>query len=205
MLKIRQVLLSLLAVLAVSVIAAVPAYAHKFIIEGHEIGAGEKIAESGTQTGWSVTRTYLSSQTVITECGKGSSEGHYEAGGLATGTSKLSECEINVSGCRVREPVETSYKEELIIWHEKLAIKSTPASGGTFGESHISGSGCPISGTYAVRGSQISELPEIEVEKVEHEVITPAAGSALEVGGSPSTFSGRGTVKLVSGKKWKAN
>lgn len=199
----RYVLSMMLAVFLLCA-AAGSASAHSFIIEGKAIAAGEHVAAAGASIG----ATYFEAEGYTTECKKSTSVDEFEAGGLSKATVTTKECKVlQDSGCKVEEPIVSTTKTEIVVYKEKLAAKTTPASGESFNTSFVSG--ChetELDGKWTLRGSQISELPEAEVEKVEHESVTLPSGSSLKLSGSPGTFAGfmegRSTTKLTSGKKW---
>lgn len=203
--KAKVVLLSLLVVFGIYAIASASASAHTFIIEGKEVGTKEKIAAEGT-SGTSTMVSTIGSTKVTTVCKAGSSTVELEEGGKAKGRTKTSECSIigHESACHVREPIEDAFKEELVIFKEKLAVKEVPVEGEVFTDTEITGATCSLKGSYAVTGSQISELPGVEAEAVEHEIVNTPAGSALRIGSNPMTLENTGHSKLASGKKWSA-
>jgi hypothetical protein len=201
----RPFLLILLSVFVVSAAYAASASAHAFIIEGKEIAKGEHIAAEG-KAGPSILRT----SEATGECKKSSSVTELEAEGKGKSTNSTTECRIiGEPECKISEPIKESIREELVIFKEKLAMKVLPASGEIF--TTVTVSGCERSefnGKWSIAGSQISEMPEAEIEKVEHEFLNKPSGSSLHVRGGSSelsaTLEGKGTSKLTSGKKWSA-
>lgn len=129
---------------------------------------------------------------------------------LNKSTVTSSECKVlGDAGCKIVEPIHATVKSTLVIFKEKLAAEVTPATGKTLAKS--SASGCDrseLDGEWALRGSQINELPEVEVEKVEHESVSKPSGSDLTLSGEEGSFEavaeGTSTTKLASKKKWSA-
>lgn len=200
----RHVLLAVLSAFAVCAVAAVTASAHAFIIEGKEIAVGEHVAAEGTSVG----PTYFKAEGYTTECKKSTSVAEFEFGGKSKSTITTKECKnLQDAGCKIKEPIISTTKTEMVIYKEKLAVKSLPATGEVFSTSTVTGCNhSELDGEWQLSGSQISELPEAGVEKVTHESVTKPAGSSLIVSGRPGSFvgflEGKGTTKLTSGKTW---
>jgi hypothetical protein len=194
----------MLSVCTVCALIVASASAHSFIIEGKEIAAGEHIAAEGEAIGTST----FEARGFITECKKSTSVAEFEAGGKGKSTLTTKECKVRQdAGCKVEEPIVTKTKTELVIFNEKLAVKLLPASGEIFNTNTVRGCNrSELNGEWTLTGSQISELPEAEVEKVEHESVTKPSGSSLKISGRPGTFAGfvegKSKTKLTSGKKW---
>jgi len=207
MARVRPFLLTLLFAFVVSVAYAASASAHAFIIEGKAIVKGEVVAAEGTSVGSS----FMESEGFRTECKKSTSVDEFEFEGKSKSTISTKECKVlNDAGCKIVEPIVSHAKTELVIFKEKLAIKSTPASGEAFDTSSVSGCNhSELNGSWSLKGSQTSELPEAEVEAVEHKVVSKPSGSSLKESGRPGTFAAfleaEGKTKLHSGKKWHSN
>jgi hypothetical protein len=197
----RRVVFALMSVCALCGAVSAAASAHKFVIEGKEIAKGEVISGESVATSSS-----LETQFGVTKCKKSSSKDEFEAEGKSKATVTTSECSFTEKSCKFAEPIEYKVKEELVIFKEKLAVKVMPASGETFTTTHITG--CTASGEWSLRGSQITELPEAEVEKVEHEYVIAPSGSSLSVAEGRESVeafaTGKGSTKLTSGKKWSS-
>jgi|GEM_PF-6095542 hypothetical protein len=202
----RPFLLTLLSVFVVFAACVASASAHSFIIEGKEIAKGETVTAEGT-AGPSILR----GEEVEGECKKSTSVAELEAEGKSKSTSTTTECRIiGDAPCKITEPIKESTKDELVISNEKLAMKVLPASGEVF--TTVTVKGCnqsELNGEWKMEGSQISELPEANVEKVEHEFVDKPSGSSLKAVKSGEshriTVESKGKTKLTSGKKWHSS
>jgi hypothetical protein len=199
--RVRPFFLALLSVSVLSAAYAASASGHAIVIEGKEIAKGEVVAAEGSSIG----TTYFEAEGYVSQCKKSTSVDQFEAEGKSKSTITSSECQSS-TGCTIKEPVVSNAKTELVIFKEKLGVKATPASGEYFTTATLTG--CRFAGEWKLKGSQTNELPEAEVEKVEHETVITPSGSSLKVSGPEGTFAGRlegrATSKLKSGKKWHA-
>jgi hypothetical protein len=196
--KARPFLLVLLSVFAVSAAYAASASAHAIIIEGKEIAKGEVVAAEGSSIG----ATSFEVEGEVSHCNKSTSVDEFEHEGVGKSTITSTGCS-STTGCTISEPIISKAKMELVIFKEKLGVKVKPVST-YFTTATLSG--CRFEGEWKLYGSQTNELPEVEVEKVEHETVITPAGSAMKVTGPEGTFAGflkgKSTTKLKSGKKW---
>jgi hypothetical protein len=201
----RHVLLALLSIAAVYMVTATSASAHAFLVEGKEVVKGEHIAAVG-----SVKSGVVRAEGFTVECKKNEPKVELEGEGLTKSEDSSSECHVlQDAACKIAEPIKSILKSKLVIFGGKIAAEVTPETGTTFASSTASGCNhSELDGGWSLKGSQINELPEAEVEKETHEYVTKPSGSELTLTGGPGTFEavaeGSGTTTLVSKKKWSA-
>jgi hypothetical protein len=201
----RHVLLALLSIAVMYTVAATTASAHSFFVEGKEVVKGEHIAAVG-----SVKSGLVRAEGFTVECKKNEPKVELEGEGLTKSENSSSECHVlQDAACKIAEPIKSVLKSKLIIFKEKIAAEVTPETGTTFASSTASGCNhSELDGEWSLKGSQINELPEAEVEKESHEYVTKPSGSSLTLRGEPGSFEavaeGSGTTTLVSKKKWSA-
>jgi hypothetical protein len=194
--QLKLLLVSMLAVFAVGAVASSSASAHEFLIEGAPVAATTKVTDTS-----GVSK--LEGVALVTiECNKDTSTGTIEPEGDSTANVKFTECKVvGAATCKVTEPVEFNVIDELTIFKQAAGELFEPASGFTFVE--ITVTGCSLEGKYKAKGKQQCELPEGEVEKVEHNVVCKPEGSELKLNTAVANFTSTETVKLESGKKWR--
>jgi hypothetical protein len=197
--------LALLSIVVTCAVAASSASAHAFFIEGKEVVKGEHIAATG-----SVKSGVVRAEGFTVECKKNAPKVELEGEGLTKSEDSSSECHVlQDAACKIAEPIKAVLKSELVISEGKLAARVTPETGTTFASSTASGCNhSELDGEWSLKGSQINQLPEAEVEKEAHEYVTRPSGSSLTLSGRFGSFEaeaeGSGTTTLVSKKKWSA-
>ena len=199
--NVRLFLLALLAATALCAVAAAPASASEFIIEGSPVSTATNI--EGTSTVSLLKATVAGVKTEI-ECPEDTFTGKVEAGGQGSATLVLRKCkETKPLKCTVAETLETKLNDKLIGAGPEVEFEPTTPEGNFF-EIPITGTECAIKGTFKVTGTQACELPKAEEELVEHEIVCTEAKSKLKLAGGAATFSTAEKAKLTSGKKWSA-
>jgi hypothetical protein len=198
----RLFILVLLSALALGAASAASASASEYLIEGKQVT--EATNTEGT-SGLSLLTGKVGGAEVKLECAKDTFTGTVEAAGKSTATLLLKECaETKPASCKVPATIEGKLKDKLI---GSLApedeFEATKAEG-TIAEIAVSGAGCAITGTYALKGTQVCELPKVEEELTEHEIVCKKTGSKLKLGSETASFSSTEKAKLTSGKKWDA-
>lgn len=115
--------------------------------------------------------------------------------------------EIDFLGCKVEKPANCVIPA-LLLAHFELQVTSgttATATGSGPGEEFVKIpiTGCSeAEGEHPITGSQLLELPEGEVGKVEHEIVAKKAGSHLKFGAEEASFSSTATVHLESESSW---
>lgn len=210
MLRIRLVLLSLLATCAVGAIASTSASAHAFFVENKEVAGTETVEIEGTNALLKQGQSTIAGTKIAQECEEAVISGVLEKEGKGTGEIKTGKCtlyeikngnRVSLPSCTISTP--TFKLKEALITSPGGVVETEfkPASGTLFFEIVISGSLCTIKGHYTVEGTQTCASPEAEVQKVSHELICTSTGSKLKFGTQPAAFFSTGTGKVKSGKK----
>jgi hypothetical protein len=196
----RLLILVLLSTLALGAATAASASASEFIIEGKQVTEATNV--EGT-SGLALLAGVIGGVEVKIECVKDTFTGTIETGGKGSATLLLKECsETKPVNCKVPATIEGKLKSKLIgSATPEMEFEATTAEG-AISEIVISGAGCAIPGTYALKGSQICELPKAEEEAVEHEAVCKKLKSKLKLGPEAASFSNTEKAKLTSGKKW---
>jgi hypothetical protein len=196
----RLLILVLLSALAACAATAASASASEYLIEGKQVSEATNI--EGT-SGLSLLTGKVGGAEVKLECAKDTFTGTVEAAGKSTATLLLKECaETKPANCKVPATIEGKLKDKLIgTTTPEDEFEATKAEG-TIAEIVVSGTECAITGTYALKGAQTCELPKVEEELAEHEVVCKKTGSKLKLGLESATFSSTEKAKLTSGKKW---
>ncbi len=112
------------------------------------------------------------------------------------------------SGCKVEGGTIESAELAFQVWMEgsKALVRFAPAAeGGTFAKIGISGTGCPVAGSYAVKGTLFGEM--VNATKVSETsqrmrfsgAINSAAGGALTLAGKPVTVTMEEFTSKVEG------
>lgn len=212
--RIRILLVSLLAVFALSAIAA-------------------PIASAGEEEGakWWVEKSLLKGSEAIAETTKVTEPfrlpltiEHRVAATIVCGAVRLKEARIEntnerseeavmyekceVEGkpaCEVKEPVVTApLKARLEGPTGALKLRFKPKSGTEIATYHLSVCGF-LSGSFKASGEMICNYKGVETESEEHPLeFTSSSGSKVEVNGEPTEFTGTDKVHLSARKLWSA-
>jgi hypothetical protein len=231
--RIRVLLVSMLAVFAVSAVASAAASAHtyEYFVSGSPVTTAVKA--TGT-SGASKLEGEVAGVKIIIECKKDTFTGEIEKEGKSKGEITFSECSLfedtshvktALTKCTVAN-ITFKFTDKLVrgqglgpeTWGPEDEFNSTGAEE-VFVEIKITGSECALKGTYKAKQHEVSikqgteevkykgqvcALPEAGVGKVEHEIVCTSSGSHLEFNGKPAYFFSTDTVKLESGASWAA-
>jgi hypothetical protein len=203
--RIRLILMSLAALLAVSAVASASAWAvspeTRYFVGGSEVKGEETFGVTGTSGTSKLEGEILSTKVVIVCLNDRTSgtENLIEKEGKSKGEITFENCSIEGQGTCVVPPIKFKVKDKLLSGAEDLF---EPASGKLFVEIRIEV--CALKGTYPVEGTQICNLPGGETEAVEHLIECTPTGSKLELGKKPAKFTSTEHVRLTSNKKWRS-
>jgi hypothetical protein len=220
--RVKLVLSTLTAVLAVSAVVSAAAMAQtpSYVIEGKEVTGTEKYEFTGSVN---VARmnTVIGGLKEEIECisNKLMGENILEKEGKSKGAINLESCtlfEIKKSGelfnqsekCTVKTPIELKYGAQLVIGPGGLVENEfKPATGEVFVEIVIQsapGKTCLLAASLQSKGSyDASTGPEAEVERREHESVFTSAGSKLKIGALQASFTNKVTglkLKKLTGE-----
>jgi hypothetical protein len=198
----RMLLLALLAVLAAGAVLSAPAIAspYEFEIEGKAVLTSTSI--EGTSGLLLLAGTIGGSEARI-ECPEDTLTGDFEAEGLSKDTLLLKKCiATKPTGCTASLTIEAKVTDRLL---ESGEVPEAELTGAGAGEelAKITLEGCTLTGTYALSGKQICELPKSQEELTEHEFVCKKAASKLKLGGNTASLSNTEDVETSSGKKWQ--
>jgi hypothetical protein len=195
-LSIKLLFVGLLTAVALSGVAAATAAASEFFVE-------KEAVKTAVATEGSSGATKLEATGVAIECLKDTNTGKLEESGKSKLEVKAKECTVkSPASCTVKEPIELKTAGSLVSEPVKDELK--PSEGTTIAEITITGEKCTVAGKYKLTGSQTCELPKVEEEAAEHEIVCKTTGSKLELGGKAATLETTEKVKTVGGKKWSA-
>lgn len=206
--RVKVVLLLSMVVVSGAMVTS-SAWASEYVVESKGLGETQEATGTG---GPSKLESTIAGEKVTIECSKNSIKGVIEPAGASEGKVTFSECKVLnkkhevLSACKVQEPVEVKFTDQLVTNSEKKIedeYKSTKAEE-TFVELSITGASCAVKITNAkIKGTQVCELPKGEEPAVEHKTECKPSGSKLKLGTSEAQFTSTDSTKLVSGKKWK--
>lgn len=199
--RLRVVVLSLFAVVAVSAVASASASAAHYAVEGVSVTTA---TATTSVIGESTLTSKILGTTIEIKCKKGkSSEATIEAAGASKGVLVYEECKVATpASCGVSATLTTKKVTDALV-----------EAGGVVTADKFTGEGaaeeyieieiltCSLKGKYKVKGMQECKVDN-ETEAVEHTLTCLAAGSKLKLGPETATYSGTAKVSLASGKKW---
>lgn len=194
--------LALVAALALSAAASASASAHEFIVE--RVPVTTSVAAEGSGGVFHLEFKILGVR-INNECESNTYTGFLSAAGASNGHFTFEHCKVvGVPKCTVPNTVVT-VQNHLVTFAGALGMEFGPAGS----EEHLfimtwEGGECNFRGSYQVSGHWDCELPHIETEMREHEVVCKAEGSSLHIGGNNAWIIGTEKLKLGSGKPWKA-
>ncbi len=211
--KAKAILLSLLAVFAVSVAAstttAAAAGTHIYKIEGSALTENTKIEDDSLS---GLLEGKLAKLPITIACQEDISSGEIKTLGESTFKVEFKNCyvyerskagtKVFLTNCKVKEPISAE-GTDLLTEH---SIDQFKGSGETekFASITVEGEKCAIASTAEVNGSQLCAIPESEFEKVVHTLICTPAGSKLVFGGSQAQLFTEEQIKLGSSKNFSA-
>jgi hypothetical protein len=139
--------------------------------------------------------------SVEVKCSKGLFESQPKETGLSSGgLMELKTCEVaKPANCTVAEPIKTEFNGQLEEAEKKVLNKLTGSKAGEeLGEISFVGGSCAIAGTTKLKGTQKCGFDsEIELLKLEHEVICKKTGSKLTLGAEPASYAGTASKVLT--------
>jgi hypothetical protein len=213
--RVKVLLVSLLAVFAVSVaVSATASAAHVYLIEQTELLSSEAVEDQG-QNG--KIETKILNVSVFIQCQEELSTGSIKPKGESTFKIEFKNCyavennngkKVFLVNCIVGEPVAAEGTDQLIEHSVDEFKGELKATKGLFAELELTGEKCILKGKYKVTGSQVCAIPEAEFEKVLHHLICTPAGSKLVFGTGektePAQFFAEDQIRLKSLKVWAA-
>jgi hypothetical protein len=231
--RIRALLVSMLASLAIGAVASASASAHEFSVPCHKVSAAnkekgewEKIGATGkcetANAKGEFTEKLLTGETesiegtsgpsflespslgITIECAEDTFTGTMAAAGLSTGEVKFYRCRVVVPAtCKVKEPIEFKFKDKLVGAATEPVNDEFEPETGTTFV-EITLSGCTAEGKYKVEGTQTCSIPAAGQGWAVHEMICNPYGSKLKLGTGAAYFTSDETVRIDSGKPWDA-
>jgi len=199
--RLRVLLVSMLAVFAVSAVASASASAanHEYFVEGVALGATE------TVSGTSAVSKLEAPGLITIECATDSFTGTIEPKGLSTATVKFKTCTVvGAATCKVAEPIEFTANNKLTVLLNEANVFGPgdlfePPTGKEFVTITITG--CALEGKYVAEGKQQCILPAGETELVKHEIECKPKGSEIHLKAKEAKFTSTETVELSGAKK----
>lgn len=192
--KARAILAGMLAVLSVSAATTATAYAEaQWQVEEKVLGAGQtvEIGEVRVNEPFGISTTIGGTAIKVTCKAVQVSEGFLEGprGGGAHSV-KLSECTTSNEQCKVGA---ITLKLIEIVLHFQLnqAVELKPKTGSELGPLEITGSLCPLKGSYKVTGQITANAPKGEEQLKSHKwEFSSTSGSKVEVEKEKTVFTG---------------
>jgi hypothetical protein len=230
--RIKLVLLSMFAVVAVGAIASssasaaphwlvcvkvAPGTGHFTNSECTTSGAGEWATKElpepleleGT-SGVSKLSSEIGSTKVTIKCLKDKFAGTIEAPGNSTATITYEECSFEgAAGCTVKSPTQPAgtivakVLDRLVEKEGKVLDEFFEKTGVAFTTIEIGV--CALKSTLEVKGTQKCELPSGEVFKRLHEIECLATGSSLKLGTKEATYEGNASIQLKDLVSWRVS
>lgn len=191
----------LLSVLVIIGTASASASAYEYALEGKAVT--EATSAEGT-SGHTLVASKVGTVEVRIECTEDSLTSTFEVSGTGKGTILFKNCTATKpANCTTSSIIEAKIKSELI----ESGGNPVEALTGAGAEEELAnitltGGSCSITGTYALTGEQICELPKAGEELAEHELVCKKSGSKLKFGSEGASFSSTEKVKITSGKLW---
>jgi hypothetical protein len=197
--RLRLLLISSLAVLAVGAVAsasASAAFKKEYLVEkGAVVTPVNVVGGSSTP---SKLEAKLFGVKVKIECTSSTYTGTIAAAGASTGTISFSGCAGKAGSkdkCVVEEPIKAELDDQLVEVSKKLQDEFSPA-GEFFTVVAIraeGGGSCSVAGEFDVTGTQNCELPNSTVEALEHEIVCKPV-KTLKLGGEEAKFTSTQTI-----------
>ncbi|HEX7611118.1 MAG TPA: hypothetical protein VF380_10610 [Solirubrobacteraceae bacterium] len=200
MTRLRLLLISSLAALAVGAVAsasASAAFKKEFFVEKAAVVTPVNVVGSSSTT--SKLEAKLFGVKVKIECTSSTYTGTIAAAGASTGTISFSGCTVKAGAkdkCKVVEPINAELNDQLVEVSKKLEDEFSPATGGVFAKIVIeaeTGGTCSVAGIFEVTGTQTCELPNSTIEALEHEIVCKPV-KTLKLGGEEAKFTSTQTI-----------
>lgn len=228
--RIRLVVLSLVAVLAVSAAASASALAAETFggvqcqpypegkwkdpqctekgppneYETMEITNSEVKGEGET----AILKSEISTTKIYIDCQKTTFAGRIEKGGKSKSEIKYEKCVLYeestgkpISTCTV-PTITANVADEIVGGKGHFEDRFTPEKGEEFTKIKIEGASCTLKGTFEVKGSQRCELPDAEARQKKHAIRCKESGSSLKLGNKEAFYRGEVTAELVPPDDW---
>jgi hypothetical protein len=198
--RLRLLLISALAVLAVGAVAsasASAAFKKEFFVEKAAVTSPVGVVGGSSTT--SKLEAKLFGVKVKIECASSTYTGTIAAAGASTGAISFSGCTGKAGSkekCKVAEPIQSELKDQLVEVKKALQDEFSPAAGEDFVTITIeaeSGGPCTVAGSFEVTGTQNCELPGSTVEALEHEIVCKPV-KTLKLGGEEAKFTSTQTI-----------
>jgi hypothetical protein len=209
--RLKFVLLSMFAVLAVGAFASASASAEDSCTTGTKslfcfhtnkpIHSEEVLGTSGV----SKLEGKVGGAALKVECADDKFTGLLELLGASKGLIEFLTCSVTEPGsCTVNQPIFAQFTDQLSsgVMPATDLFTGSAGAGEEFTTLTIAGTGCSVPGKYQVTGLQTVELPKGEESLVNHEVVAKKAGSKLKLGVETASFSSTAIVHLASGLAW---
>ena len=181
---------------------------NEFIVEGKAIAGSEKVVAEGTM-GVSTLEIIIGGAEFAFQCTKGVFKNTLASGGVA------GEGHVEMKECGSSHNCKIGGQDIIYLGFGGNGLESGPLfdeefnGAGPHEELTIleiaTGGGCAFSGNFKITGYLRAQLPGMETEAVEHEVVYKNSLSHMQLGSEAVYFKGTAKVKLASGKKWSAS
>jgi hypothetical protein len=220
--RVKLVMLSLLAALALTAIASSTALAtHEFKVNGTAIPSGSKVEVQGQiiELGQLEGEVGSGNLKVHITCnqakGTASNKNVLESGGKSLLKAEFTGCQVyevnngapKTLPCEIKEPIAIEGKGATVAENGVVEFKGNEEpTKERFGSIEFKGGTCTLLGSDEARGSQLCDVPSYGFEGDIGEVICTGTGSAnLKLGTNPAKIYARLAVAPTAGQKlgWK--
>lgn len=205
MAKVKLILLSLMAVMAVGAVMSASASAHEFLILGKKIAAGEKVLFLSKNVAGNSAILEQGTAGLKITCTAVTNHGFLEAAGKSTTTVIFNSCTVNrPAGCTVETPIVVKASDQLVLFEGILSDEFSPEGGGTtFTILKFSGAGCSLT-TLEVNGEATGAVDNGNEALAHVLTFSNTSGTNLTTGGVASFFRLKDEIKLENDDLWKA-
>jgi hypothetical protein len=198
----RVILLSLVAMFAMSAVAATAsASAAEWRVGGSPL-VGEKELTEKTTTKENAVLTVAGVNVTVTCTGLLAQKTDIVAKTTMTAKDlQFTGCKAN-NNCEVTTAITTKELAATVaaVGTEETQITITPKTGTTFANIEFTGAKCGLLGTQPVKGKVIAKDPKGQTENKVQELVLNT--KELKVGTNAATMTGAATDTLVSGEAW---
>jgi hypothetical protein len=190
-------IVGLVALFAVSAIAASAETTHEFYVNGKALTGTETALASLKTTGTSEMFGTAAGINIVIVCTTGTGEITFEKEGHNKGKMEYTSCIVKeestgkeMSKCKVVTPIVARVKGHLEEPVSTMFDNLEGESSATIAALTIEGGECTVRVTNAaITGKQRCEVPEATTEKETHAIVCKTSGSSLEFDGSPAKVS----------------